>query len=79
MVKEVYQSMGTFQAWHRHGLQGEMEALLTGGGMGSAEALMALAAGAQGEDDAPEQEEEVSPPRTCAGARSCAGSITVLC
>ncbi len=34
-----------------------MEALLTGGTMGSAEALMALAASNQADEDAAEQEE----------------------
>jgi len=38
-------------------MQGEILALLTGGAMGSAEAVMALAAGNQAEDDAPDQEE----------------------
>ena len=38
-------------------MQGEILALLTGGAMGSAEAVMALAAGNQAEEDAPDQEE----------------------
>ena len=38
-------------------MQGEILALLTGGAMVSAEAVMALAAGNQAEEDAPDQEE----------------------
>ncbi len=40
------------------GVQGEVDAALTGSALGSAEALMALAAGNQAEDEALEQEDE---------------------
>ena len=54
-----------------------MEALLTGGAMGNAEALMAMAAGDQPEYEAPEQE-EVSLSVTSISAASLQMSNPVL-